>query len=198
VRTRTAEVSTTVTTSSEDSLVAAETVKSAILHVESDYANTLTILHDQVEGEILNEVGRVVPKRLTIEGVQDGMTSPVSSSCTAVGLPTLAVLERLATKGTLIDLAFLCPGEGNAIMFKLNQVDLGFDKHIYLCVTYFNDSIGSFAAHVVNSILVTKPVRTFDLDGQFSKHSKHLTMSMRTVSYICHRQSSSVIFCNKI
>jgi len=119
VRTRTTEVSTTVTTSSEDSLVAAETMKSAILHVESDYANTLTILHDQVEGKILNEVGCVVPKRLTIEGVQDGMTSPVSSSSTTVGLSTLAVLERLAAKGTLIDLAFLRARERNTIMFKL-------------------------------------------------------------------------------
>jgi len=173
-------------------------MKSAILHVESDYANTFIILHDQVEGEILNEVGCVVPKRLTIEGVQDGMTSPVSSSSTTVGLPTLAVLEGLAAKGTLIDLAFLRPRERNTIMFKLNQADLESNKSIYLCVTYFNDSIGSFAAHVVNSILVTKPVRTFDLDRQFSRHSKHLTRSIRTVSYICHRQSSSVIFCDKI
>jgi len=136
VRARTTEVSATVTASGKNGFVAAEAMKSTILHVESDYTNTLTILHDQVESEILNEIGCVVSKRLTIESMQDGVTSTVSSSGTAVSLATLSVFERLATKGTLIDLAFLCPGERNAIMFKLSQVELTPGKYINLYVAY--------------------------------------------------------------
>lgn len=117
--TRAAEVGTTVATSSEDSLVAAEPVKGTIFHVKGNDTNTFAVLHDQVEGEVFDEEVGIVAEGLAIEGVENGMTSTVSSSSAAVGLTTLAVLEGLTTKGALVNLALLCPRERDTVVFEL-------------------------------------------------------------------------------
>jgi hypothetical protein len=51
----------------------------------------------------------------------------------------------------------------------------------------------------MNSILVAKPVRTFDLKKiSPTKRQRSITYQRtRTVSYMCHRQSSSVMFFKK-
>jgi len=82
-------------------------VESSILHVESDNTNALAVLHDQVEGEVFNEEVGVVAERLAVEGVENGVASSVSGGSAAVGLSSLAVLERLTTERTLVDFAFL-------------------------------------------------------------------------------------------
>lgn len=46
VRTRTAEVCTSVTTSREDGLVCPEAVECAVLHIQCDNADTFAVLHD--------------------------------------------------------------------------------------------------------------------------------------------------------
>ena len=48
----------------------AETVQGAVLHVEGDNTNTLAVLHDQVEREVLDEEVGVVAEGLAIECVQ--------------------------------------------------------------------------------------------------------------------------------
>lgn len=62
-------------------------------------------------------------------------------------------------------------------------------------VSHLNDSAGGFPAHVMDGVLVTQPVGAFYLR---IKHHEPLeeaeTSSKLTVSYICHRQSSSVMF----
>lgn len=67
-----------------------------------------THVHDQVEGKVFDEEVGVVSERLTIKGVKDSVARSIGSGCTAVGLSTLAELERLSSKSTLIDLAVLC------------------------------------------------------------------------------------------
>jgi hypothetical protein len=57
---RAREVCTPVATRCEHSLVRAETVERTILHVECDHTHALTILHDEVEREVLDEEVGVV------------------------------------------------------------------------------------------------------------------------------------------
>jgi hypothetical protein len=92
--------------------VCAESVDRAIFHAHGDAAETLAIVtHDEVHGEIFHEEEAVILESHTIEGVEDSMASAVSCRCATVSLPTLAKLQALATKCTLIDLAFFSARE---------------------------------------------------------------------------------------
>lgn len=73
------------------------------------------------------------------------MACSVSGRSATVCLTSFAKLERLPTKGTLVNLALLCSGERHAIVLKLNH------------------SVGSFTTHIMNSVLVAEPIGTFDL-----------------------------------
>ena len=57
---------------------------------------------------------------------------------------TLAVLFRLSSEGSLIDLALLSPGERKTIRFELEN------------------GLGCFLAHVVDGVLITQPVASLD------------------------------------
>lgn len=46
----------------------------------------LTIVHEQIEGEVLNEELAVELERLAIQSMQHGVASAVSSGSTSVGL----------------------------------------------------------------------------------------------------------------
>ena len=122
MRASAAEVGTAVSASSKDGLVCAESVESAILHVEGDDTNTLTILHDQIQSEVFDEKVGVVSERLTVEGMQQSMPSSVSSSSTTVCLTTLSVFERLTTESALINLSLLRPREGYTEVLKLQEI----------------------------------------------------------------------------
>jgi hypothetical protein len=60
VRTRAAEIGTTVTTGCEDRLMGPETVQCTVLHIERNDSNTLAILHNQVQSKVFDEEIRVV------------------------------------------------------------------------------------------------------------------------------------------
>ena len=85
-----------------------------------------------------------IPQTLTIEGVQKGMAGSVGHTATPMSLATLAVFVRLSSKSSLVDLALGCPGEGHTVIFE------------------FQNGGGGFTGHVVNGILVTQPIRSFD------------------------------------
>ena len=55
VCTRATEVSASIASSSQDSLVSTETVEGTVLHIQGDDANALSALHDEVEGEVFDE-----------------------------------------------------------------------------------------------------------------------------------------------
>ena len=85
---RAAEVLTPVTARRQDGFVRAEAMRCAVFHVQSNDTHALAVLHDQVEGkvlEVLDEVD-VVTQRLAVECVQEGMASTVSGGCATVGL----------------------------------------------------------------------------------------------------------------
>lgn len=97
-----AEISTAITTSGQDGVVSEEAVQSTILLVVRQNTAALAVLHDQVEGEVLDEVVGVVAKRLSVQGMEERVSSSVGGSAASVGLSALTVLLRLATKGTLV------------------------------------------------------------------------------------------------
>ena len=104
---RAAEVSAPVPARCKHRFVRTEAVKGAVFHVESNHADTLAILHDEIECKIFDEKVGVVTQRLAIKSVQQCVTSAVRCSSAAVRLSTFAVLERLTTESALINFSFL-------------------------------------------------------------------------------------------
>jgi hypothetical protein len=140
VRRRAAEVRATVPAGSEDSLVRAETVECAVLHVQRNHADALAVLHDEIESEVLDEEVGVVTERLAVEGVEEGVTCAVRGGSAAVGLATLAELERLSAESALIDFALLGTREGKTEVLELEN------------------GARRLTAHVVDGVLVAEPV----------------------------------------
>jgi hypothetical protein len=138
------EVGSAVSTSSENSVVGKESVQGAVLLVVGEDTAALTILHNQVEGEVLDEVVGLVSERLSVESVKKGVAGSVSSSAASVSLSTLSVLLGLTTESSLVNLAILSSREGAAVVLKLDN------------------GSRSLSGHVVNSILVTQPIGTLD------------------------------------
>ena len=138
-----------------------------------------TFVHYQIKSKIFNKKFGVVFQGLAIQRVQQRMSRSICSSCATDSLPTLSEFQTLTSKGSLINLSFFSSGERNTIVFQ------------------FYDCAWGFFAHVVNSILVSQPVRTFglDLDRSFrlGKDASYTLLPL-TVSYACQRQSSSVMF----
>merc|ERR1719187_90810 len=124
--------------------LAPEPVDRAVLETQGDHTAALALLHQQVQGEILHEIIAVVPKTLTIQGMQHGVPCPVSHTAAPVGLSTLPVLVRLATKSPLVDLALRCAGEWHTVVLQLY------------------DSSRGLSGHVVDGVLISQPIRSFD------------------------------------
>ncbi len=85
--------------------------------------------------QFLTEELAVVLHALPIQGVQHGVTGTVSCTCASVRLPALSKVQRLAAKGSLVDLALVCAGEGQPIILELY------------------DSLWRLSAHVLDGVL---------------------------------------------
>ena len=72
---------------------------------------------------------------LTVQGVQHGVTSPVSCTRASVRLPALPKVQRLAAESPLVDLALVCAGEGQPVVLELY------------------DSLWRLSAHVLDGVL---------------------------------------------
>lgn len=60
----------------------------AVLHVEADHTNAAIVLHDQVQGEVFDEIGGVEGQGAAVEGVKHRVSSAVRGSSAAVSLAT--------------------------------------------------------------------------------------------------------------
>jgi hypothetical protein len=119
VRRSAGEVRPTVTARGKDGLVGPEAVQRSVLHVEGEDADALAVLHEQVERKVLDEEVGVVAERLAVECVKHSVARSVGGGGASVRLSTLAVVERLTTKGTLVDLALLGSREGETVVLEL-------------------------------------------------------------------------------
>lgn len=72
------------------------------------------------------------------------MSGSVGGGATSVGLSSLSELSRLSTESALVNLSILGSGEWAAVVLELN------------------DGSWRLAGHVVNSILISKPIRSLD------------------------------------
>ncbi|SGY16829.1 BQ5605_C012g07003 [Microbotryum silenes-dioicae] len=166
------EVGTPVTTGGQNGLVRSESVHRTILLVVGHDTDAFAVLHDQIcaanitpqsqsigtlrdhlisariprltSGKVLDEIFGVVAKRLAVEGVQHGVTGSVSGGSASVRLSTLAELERLTTERALVNFALLGAGEGKTVVLELEN------------------RVRRLSAHVVDGILVGKPIATLD------------------------------------
>lgn len=165
VSTRTTEVGTAITSGGQNSLVSTEAVEGSILHVQGDDANTFAVLHNEVKSKIFNEEVSVVFERLSVERVEDGVSRSICSSSATVSLTALAVLEGLTTKRPLVDFAVDSTRERDTEMLQLMSLVSNVREHAS-SGTDLNYGGRRLTTHVVDSILITKPVRTFDLNSK--------------------------------
>jgi len=98
-----AEVGSAVTASSENGMVGSEPVQSTVLEAIGKNTAALAIFHEEIQGEVLNEVLHVLElQALAEEGIKKGLASSIGSGAGSVGLAALAVLLGLTAKGTLV------------------------------------------------------------------------------------------------
>jgi len=129
----------------QDGLLGAKAVQCAVLKAQGNDATAGAVLiHDQVDGEVLDEELGRVPQRLAIERVQDGMAGAVSGGAGALRRRPFAELGRHAAEGALVDATVLGAAEGHAIVVELV------------------DGVVGVAAHVLDGILVAQPVGALD------------------------------------
>lgn len=115
----TRKVRSAVTAGSQDSFVASEPVEGTVFHVNSKHTDTFAVLHEKVESKVLDEEIGVMSERLTVQGVENGVTGSVSGGGTSVSLTTLAVLKGLTPESSLVDLTLLSSGEGHTVVLEL-------------------------------------------------------------------------------
>ncbi len=101
------EIGAAITAGRENDLMGAEAMQRAVLHRQRDDAAAAALLvHDEVDGEILDEeLGRMA-QRLAVHGVQHGMAGAVGGGASALGL-ALAEIGGHAAESALEDLAVL-------------------------------------------------------------------------------------------
>ena len=105
-----------------------------------DAAAAALVVHDQVDGEILDEELGGVAQRLPVHGVQHGVAGAVGGRAGALR-DALAVVRGHAAERTLIDLAVLAARERQAPVLE------------------FVDRLGRVAAEILDRVLVAEPVR---------------------------------------
>ena len=105
-----------------------------------DAAAGAVLIHDQVDGEVLDEELGGVAQRLAVERVQHGVAGAVGGGAGALRRRALAEVGGHAAEGALVDLPVLGAAEGDAVVLEL--VDRG----------------GRVAAQVLDGVLVAEPV----------------------------------------
>ena len=137
------EIGAAVAAGREDRHVGAEAVDGAVVELERDHAAAAAFVHDEVDGEVLDEELGLMPQRLAVERVQHGVAGAVGRGAGALR-DALAVIGGHAAERALVDLAVLGAGERHAPMLEL--VDRG----------------RRVAAQVFDRVLVAEPVRPLD------------------------------------
>ena len=137
------EIGAAVAAGGQDDELGAELVDGAVVELPGGDARAFAVLHDQVEGEILDEELDLAAHRLAVEGVEDGVAGAVGGGAGALDR-ALAVVLGHAAEGALIDLALVGAREGHAPVFQLV------------------DGLGGLADQIFDGVLVTQPVRPLD------------------------------------
>mmetsp|Transcript_2987 Transcript_2987/g.18777 ORF Transcript_2987/g.18777 Transcript_2987/m.18777 type:complete len:204 (-) Transcript_2987:250-861(-) len=138
------EVRFSIPACGQDGVMCSEAVQGPIFQAHGNHAFAFAVVHQQIQCEVLHEELGVMFHGLSIQRVQHGVTCAICSSAASVGLSSSTEVEALSTKRTLVDLSFFGAGERESVVFQLD------------------DRFGCFSAHVLNGILVSQPIATFD------------------------------------
>lgn len=117
---------------------------SSVSHIVGHDTTAFITIHQKVHGEVFDEKDTIISQGSTEKGVKHGMTCSVGHCAASVSLTSLSKVGGLSTEGSLVDLAFASSTERHTVRFK------------------FSDSEGSLSCHILNGVLVTKPVRALD------------------------------------
>ena len=167
------EIDPAVTARRQNSLLAPETVQRAVFHAQRDNASAFAIfVHQQVECKILDMEMRLVLQALLVKRMQDGVSGAVGGSA-GTARHRLSIVQRMAAERTLVNLAFLGPREGNAVIFE------------------FNHRRNGVAAHIFDCVLVAKPVRP--LDGVV-----HMVLPVVALAHIVERGTNTALRGNRV
>lgn len=60
-------------------------------------------VHQQIEGEVLDEVVHLVTKTLSVKGVKHGVTGPIGDRAGSTCQAAFSEFQGLAAEGTLVD-----------------------------------------------------------------------------------------------
>ena len=139
------EIGATVAAGGQHHHLGRKAMDGAVVEIPGHDAGAGSVrLHDQVEREIFDEELRVVPERLAVERMQDGVAGAVGGGAGALHGRAVAVVHHVAAERPLVDLALFGAREGHAIMLEL--VDRG----------------RRFTHHVFHGVHIAQPVRTLD------------------------------------
>ncbi len=138
------EIGAPVAAGGEDRHVGAEAMDRAVVELDGDDAAAAAlVVHDQVDGEILDEEFGRMAQRLPVHGVQHGVAGAVGGRAGPLR-GALAVVGGHAAERTLVDLAVFAARERQAPVLELV------------------DRLGRVAAHIFDGVLVAEPVGALD------------------------------------
>ena len=141
----TGEIGATIAAGGQDDHLRPEQVQGTVGQVPAEHAGACAfIVHDQVDGEILDEEMRVVLQRLAIERVQHGVTGTVGGGAGPLRGCPLTELRCHAAEVTLVYPPLVGTAERHAEVLQLQH------------------RVDGIAHHVLDGVLVTQPVRPLD------------------------------------
>ncbi len=134
-------VDPTAAASGDDGHIGAESVNRPVLETPGEQAAARAVLvHQEVDGEILDKEARLMLEALLVERVQDRVAGAIRGGAGPISHVALGILRRVPAKAALVDLAGLGTAERHAEMFELD------------------DRRDRLTAHILDRILVAEPV----------------------------------------
>lgn len=91
-----------------------ESVHRAGLEFPGEDALATSLVYEEIEGEILDEIVNVVIERVSVQGVEQREPGFVRDCARPVRGATLAKFQRLSGEGALVDFAVCGSAEGTA------------------------------------------------------------------------------------
>mmetsp|Transcript_5685 Transcript_5685/g.12410 ORF Transcript_5685/g.12410 Transcript_5685/m.12410 type:complete len:630 (-) Transcript_5685:553-2442(-) len=138
----TGKVGPSVSAGGQHRVLGPDSVYGPVFHVEANDPDAFAAIvrHEQVQAEVLDEIGRVKGQRASVQGVEHGVAGSIGRGATPVRLAAFSELQRLPPKRPLVDLAVFRSGKGHSEGFQ------------------FHDRLGGLPAHVVNGVLIAEPI----------------------------------------
>lgn len=133
-----------------------------VFEVQRDNALAHAVLHYKIQRKVFDEIITVVAQRLTVKCVEKRVTGsverrinnfsifklfiflPVSNATATMRLSTFAKVVALTTEGSLVDFTVGRSREWHSVVLQLD------------------DSLGCFAGHVMDCVLISEPIGSLD------------------------------------